>query len=191
MEEDVKVKTNFFTNALIWIKSHVVVVAIIAAILVVAIILLCIFSGGPKRAVKSFINGMNSKNASKIISSIDLAGMLSWKSSYDVKDFDKDDYKEFIDSYKDIDKDDIKDEEDDLIDILDDEFDSIDNGYKTYKFKIEEIKSVKKLGNNLYAVKVKISLKAKPKDSDEDDVDKSTTTTFVVYKNKIISSDLL
>ena len=39
-------------------------------------------------------------------------------------------------------------------------FDEIDEEYKSYKMKIEKIKEIKGLGEDLYAVEAKISLKA-------------------------------
>lgn len=169
-------------------KKYLPWAGIALAIIVVIIILAAALGGGPKKAVKNFISGMNSKNASKIVKNIDFAGMDAWGYSYNVKKFSKDDYKEFIADYKDVDKDDIKDATKDLKDTMEDSFDDMDDEYKSFKIKIEKFKDVEELGKDLYAVDAKISILAKPKDKDEtDEIDETTTITFVVYKNKIIS----
>ena len=159
---------------------------IILAVIIVITILASIFSGGPKKTVKEFVSGINSKNAKKIVKSIDIAGTEIW--SYDPSNFTKGNYKDFIDDYKKIDKEQISDLEDEMIDKMDDSLDKIKNEYKSFKIKIEKIKSVKEIGKDLYAVKTKITLKANPKDKSKDKIDNTETITFVVYKNKLILS---
>ena len=168
-------------------KKYYIYGGIALAIIVVLIILISIFGGGPKKAVKNFIGGFNSRNAKKIANSIDFTGLEAWGWSYDADDFSKDDYKEFIENYKDADKDDIKEYKEDMIDDMEDSFDDFKDEYKSYKMKVDRFKKVEKLGKDLYAVKAKVSVKAVPKDKDEDEIDDSSTMTFVVYKNKLIS----
>lgn len=160
---------------------------VVIAVIVLIIILVSVFGGGPKKAVKAFISGANSKNAKKVVNSIDIAGMQAWGYRYDVKDFSSKDYKEFVKEYKDIDKDEVKEYKEEMIDEIEESFDDLKDEYKSYKMKIEKIKSTKKLGKDLYAVEAKISVLAKPKDKDEKELDASSTMTFVVYKNKLIS----
>ena len=83
-------KTFDYKKYLPWAGIAVAVVAVI-------IILVVVLGGGPKKAVKGFISGMNNKNASKILESIDPAGTSAWY--YDEDDFSKDDYEEFIEDY--------------------------------------------------------------------------------------------
>ena len=169
-------------------KKYLPYAGIALAVIVVIIILVAIFGGGPKKAVKGYISGMNKQNASKIIKNIDFAGISAWKYSYDVDDFSDDDYEEFIDNYEDIDKDEIKDAEEYMEELMEESFDDIDDEYKSYKMKIEEFKDVEEIGKDLYAVDAKISMEAKPNDEDEtDEIDESGVITFVVYKNKLIS----
>ena len=85
----------------------------------------------------------------------------------------------------------IKDEKKYLKKSLNSGFDDIKEDYKKYKMTLEEIKSVKKLGKDLYCVKAKITLFAKPEDKDEDEIDKTDTASFIVYKNKLIYSDFM
>lgn len=168
------------------IKKYLPIIGIVAAVVLVIIILVSIFGGGPKKAVKNFINGMSSKNASKVIKSMDFAGQSVWKYSYDVNDFSDEDYDEFIENYKDVDKDEVKDAEKAAKESLEDEFDEMKDTFKKYKLKVEEIKSSEKIGKDLYAVKAKISIEAQPKDGDGEEIDSSNIMTFVVYKNKLV-----
>ena len=174
-------------------KKYLPIAAIVLAVIVVIILAVSLLGGGPKKAVKKYISGMNSRNAKKVVSSMDPVGTAAWGWNYTVKDFDEEDYEDFIDDYEEY-ADEIEDYEeeiDDMIYEMEEEFDDVDDEYKSYKMKIEEFKKVEKLGKNLYAVKAKISLKAKPQDKEEDEIDESETMTFVVYKNKIISGGLL
>lgn len=169
-------------------KKYLPWAGIALAVIVVIIILAAALGGGPKKAVKGFISGMNSKNASKIVKNIDFAGMSAWGWYYDEDDFSKDDYKDFTADYKDVDKDEIKDATKDLKETMEDSFDDMDDEYKSFKIKIEKFKDVEELGKDLYAVDAKISIVAKPKDKEEtDEIDETETITFIVYKNKVIS----
>lgn len=172
-------------------KKYLPYAGIALAVIIVIIVLVAVFGGGPKKAVKNFISGMNSRNAKKVVKSMDYIGTAAWGWSYDEDDFSKSDYNDFIEDYKDYEdeyEDELDDKIDDMIDDMKDEFDDIKDEYKSYKMKVEKIKEVKKLGKNLYAVDAKISLEAKPKDKDEtDEIDESKVVTFIVYKNKIIS----
>lgn len=173
-------------------KKYLPYAGIALAVIVVIIILASVLGGGPKKAVKNYINGMNKQNASKIIKSMDVIGMMTWGYYYDEDDFSEEDYKEFVEEYTEYEEeyaDEIKEELEDKTDYMDDAFDEINDEYKSYKMKIEKFKDVEKLGKDLYAVDVKVSMEAKPKDKDEtDEIDESATVTFVVYKNKIISA---
>lgn len=190
MEEETKV--NFLTKAINWVKTHIAITIGIVAAVVVVIILICVFAGGgPKGAVKGIISGMNKKNSAKIIDNMDFAGAAAWSYSYyDVDDFSDDDYDEFIENYEEIDQDEIKDYEDELESILDEGFDSIDESYKSYKISIDEFKSSEEIAKDLYVVEAKISVKATPEDEDYDEIDESDIMEFVVYKDKVIDSDL-
>ncbi len=169
-------------------KKYLPYIGIAIAIIVVIIILVAVLGGGPKKAVKGFISGMNNKKVSKVVKNIDFAGMSAWGYSYDEDDFSKEDYDQFIEDYKDIDKDRINDEEEYIKDSMEDLLDSMTDDYKSYKIKVEKFKDVEKLGKDLYAVDAKVSVEAKPKDKDEtSEIDESEVITFVVYKNKLIS----
>ena len=169
------------------LKKYVPIIGGIVAIIIIVVILIAIFGGGPKKAIKQYIIGMNKQNASKIIKSMDFAGMSAWGYYYDEDDFSKDDYDDFIDNYEDIDKDEIKDLTKELKESMEKSFDNRKDEYKSFKIKIEKFKDVEELGKNLYAVDAKISILAKPKDKDDKEIDESETITFIVYKNKIIS----
>ena len=185
---EVETKKSFDFIKKITPKQWFIYGGIAIAVLLVIIILAVALGGGPKKAVKSFISGMNERNAKKIVNSIDIAGMQAWSLGYykEGKSFKTKDYKEFIEEYKDVDKDDIKEYKEELIDEIKDNFEDIKDEYKTYKFKIEKFKKVNKLGDKLYSIDAKISINAKPKDKDEDELDESSTVTFVVYKSKLV-----
>lgn len=188
---EVKQKTvNFFKKIVELVKEKwILVVSILAAVLVI-IGLICMLSGGKAKSIKKFISGMNEKNANKIVDSIDFAGSDAWKYSYDEDDFNEEDYKEFINDYKDVNKEDIEKSKKDAKETFKDGFDSIKDTYKSYKFKIEKIKSTKKLGKDLYAIDAKISIYAKPKDKEDKELDETKVISFIIYKGKIVYSSL-
>lgn len=176
-------KTFDYKKYLPWAGIAVAVVAVI-------IILITLLGGGPKKAVKNFVNGMNSKNASKIINSIDFAGSEAWKYSYDPDDFSGEDYKEFIENYKDVDKDEIKDQQEEMKETLEYGFTEMKDKYKSFKMKIESFKSKEKIGKNMYAIKARVNLAVESNDEESDEIDTTKTATFIVYKNKIVYSEL-
>lgn len=190
MEQEVK-SGNIFSKALGWLKSHIKIVAIVVAVLVLAIILINVFTTGPKKAVKSYIKAMDKGNVDKYISSIDFVGKEAWNYSiYKINKFDEDDYDEFIEAYDDVDKDEAKEAMKTKKEYMEDSFDDMDDDYKSYKIKIVKFKGVEKLGKDLYLVKAKISIKATPDDKDDDEIDTSSIAKFIVYKNKIIYSEI-
>jgi len=172
-------------------KKYLPIAGIALAVIVVIAILVSLLGGGPKKAVKKFVSGMNGKNAKKVVKSIDPIGTAAWGYYYDEDNFEEEDYEEFIEDYEEyaeeLDEDEYADEIEDMIEEMEDSFDDMDDNYKSYKIKVDEFKKVEKLGKDLYVVKAKISTEAKPKDKDEDEIDESEIMTFVVYKNKIIS----
>lgn len=172
-------------------KKYLPYAGIALAVIILIIVLVTVLGGGPKKAVKNFVNGMNSKNAKKVIKSIDYIGMAAWGWQYDEDDFDEEDYNDFIDDYKEYSdkyEDKLEDGIDDMIDNFEDTFDDLEDEYKSYKMKIEKFKDVEKLGKDLYAVNAKVSIEAKPKDKEEtDEIDESEVVTFIVYKNKLVS----
>lgn len=177
-----KAKT-IFTNVINWVKAHVVPVVSAIVVILLIILIACMFIKTPKKVVKSYIKAFNSGNASKIVKLTDLKAQRVL--GYVNKSFDKEDYEEFIEDYKDYDK---EIDEDDVKDNLEDIFDTIKDNFKSYKVRIEEFKSVKKIGKDFYLVKVKLSVVAKPKDKDEDKIDETDTVYLVVYKNKMATS---
>lgn len=194
VEVEVKNEVPKFDLKSVNYKKYLPYIGIAIAVILIIIVLVATLGGGPKKAVKKYVSGMNKKNASKIIDSMDFIGTEAWSYKYKADDFSKDDYEEFTDKYKELlkeyDKDDIKDAKKSLKKTLDKGFDDIEEDYKSYKVKVENFKSVKKLGKDLYAVKAKVSIVAKPKDKDDDELDESDITTFIVYKNKIISGSI-
>ncbi len=183
-----KVK-NFFVKIFDWIKGHIGITGGIIVAIIAVIIYLSVFTGGPKKAIKKYIKAMNKMNTEKVIKCIDFAGAEAW--IYDEDDFSEEDYEDFMKDYEEIDEEEIKDEEKYVKKSLNSGFDDIKEDYKKYKITLEEIKSVKKLGKDLYCVKAKITLFVKPKDEDEDEIDKTDTASFIVYKNKIVYSDFM
>ncbi len=183
VKEEVKKETKKFD-----FKKWCPIIGGAVAVIIVLALVISSLIGGPKKAVKKYVSAINSKNAKKITKCIDYAGVKAWGYKYNANDFDKDDYKEFVEAYKDVDKDDIKDYKETSQEYMDDTMDELKDEYKSFKATVKEFKSVKKLGKDLYLVKARIHLKAVPKDKDEDTIDESETTTFVVYKNKLITT---
>lgn len=174
-------------------KKYLPIAGIALAVFVVLIILVSLLGGGPKKAVKKYISGMNSGNAKKMFNAVDPIGSAVWGYTYDEDDFDEDDYEDFIEEYEEYAEeyaDELEEYQEELeeeIEEMEDYYDDFMNDYKSYKVKVEDFKKVEKIGKNLYVVKAKVSTVAKPKDKDEDEIDESEVMTFVVYKNKIIS----
>lgn len=188
-QEQPKVNAKNFDLKNFDYKKYLPFAGIALAVIVVIIIAVSLI-GGPKKAVKKYISGMNSQNAKKVVKSIDVIGTAAWGYYYDEDDFEEEDYEEFIESYEEYTEEmeeELEEKMDDMIDSMEDSFDDISDEYKSYKIKIEEFKKVEKLGKDLYAVKAKIATQAKPKDKDDDEIDESETMTFIVYKNKLIS----
>ena len=173
-------------------KKYLPIATIVLAVIVVIILAVSLLGGGPKKAVKKYINGFNSGNAKKVVNSMDIIGSMAWGYYYDEDDFEEEDYEDFIEEYEEYEDeyaDELEDKRDDMLDEMDDAFDDINDEYKSYKMKIEKFKDVEDLGKDLYAVDVKVSLEAKPRDKEEtDEIDESSTITFIVYKNKVVSA---
>lgn len=174
-----KVK-NVLATVIAWIKSHVKLVAIIAAVVVVAIIVISFVTGGPKRAVKSYISAMNKGDIDKLVKTMDLKGTLAWTECGGEED-------DFIDAYEDIDEDDdeVKDQLEAAEESLESLLDNIDDNFEKYSIKVKKIKEVEKLDNGLYEVKAQIETKSENDDGDEEN--STDTTTFIVYKNKVVT----
>ena len=174
-----KVK-DVLAKAIAWVKSHAKVVAIVAVVVVVALLLIGFITGGPKRAVKSYVSAMNKADAEIIMKTMDVKGTLAWQEC----DGDED---EFLDAYEDIDDDDVEEYEEMAQEAMESMCDSIEDDYKKYSVKVKKIKKVEKLAKGLYSVKAQIEMKTVTNDEDEDEEDETETVEFIVYKNKIIS----
>ena len=190
MEQESKIG-NIFSKVIGFVKSHIKIIGIAAAALIAVIVLISVFTSGPKKAVKAYIKAMDKGNVDKYIRTIDFAGQEAWTYSfYNLDDFDKDNYKDFIEDYKDVDKEDLEDTVKSLEDTMEDSFDNMKDDYKKYKVKLEKFKGVEELGEDLYLVKAKVSVRAVPEDEDDEEIDSSNIYKFVVYKNKIIDSQV-
>ncbi|MBR3133140.1 MAG: hypothetical protein IKG42_03605 [Clostridia bacterium] len=157
-------------------KGNVKVVGAIAAVVVVAIVALLVFGGGPKKAVKGFVAGMNKADSKKILKYYDAKGAIAWEKC-------DGDAEKFKDEYKDVDDDDAERAEE----YIEKMADSLGD-YDKYSAKVEKIKEVKKQKgcSGLYKVKAKVKTKY---EYDGDEKESSDTVTFVVYKGKVISFD--
>ncbi len=184
MEEEVKSGFDF--------KKYLPIIGIVLAVIILIIILVSVLGGGPKKAVKNYVSAINKSNVSKTIKSMDLRGMYAWRNtSFKLKDFSDEDYDKFIEEYEDVDDSILEMAEASQEKSMEKVFDNIKDEYKSYKVKVEKIKSSKKLGKDLYLVKAKVSIVAKPEDEEEhEEIDSASITDFIVYKNKIISTDL-
>ncbi len=169
-----KVKSVLAT-VIAWIKSHIQIVAIIAAVIVVVALVMGFLTGKPKKAVKSYISGLNKADEKKILKTIDVKGMLAWSNCSGKAS-------KFLDSYDDVDDDDI----DEYKETLEKSYESVCDhlkDYDKYSIKVKEIKEVEKEDKGLYKVKAKIEVKYKDDDDEREDTE---TMTFYVYKGKIV-----
>lgn len=169
------------------LKKYFPFLGIAVLIIAVIAIIITVFGGGPKKSVKKFVKALDKCNASKLSDCIDFAASDAWMDIY-LDEFDKDDYKDFKEEIKEVDKDDIKEDKKDFRDYMKEGFEEIKEECKSFKVKIEKIKSVKKLHGKVYKVEAIITVQAKSKDDDE--IDETETITFIVYKNKIVYSTI-
>lgn len=164
-------------KALVWVKAHSKLVIAVVVVVIVLIVAISLLTGGPKRAVKGYIKGMNNLDADKMLKYYDAQGAVAWT------DCEKK-AKKFEDAYDDVEDEDIEDEEESIekgIEYFED--------YDEFSVKLIEIKSVEKEDDckGLYKVKAKVEMSYE----DDDDEDSSTKTiTFMVYKNKVIASEI-
>lgn len=190
-EVEVKEEKKTFQPKKFNYKKYLPYAAIVLAVILLVVVLVAVLGGGPKKAVKKYVRGLDKFNASKFIDSIDFAGMSAWGDnmwSFDKNKFSEDDYNEFIEAYENFDDSNLKEIIKEKKDDLKDDFADIKNDYKKHKIKVEKFKDVKKLGKGLYVVDAKISIYQKPKDKDDKEVDESEVISFIVYKNKVISA---
>lgn len=198
---------NVFGKIGAWIKSHAkIVIGVVVALIVIIILANIILGGAEKRAVKKYMNAINSCDYSKVAKAMDLEAAVAWKeaqsssSSYysylDSSKSNKDLVENFEDNLEDIDEDDV----DNYKDSLKDSYDKDDKG--KYKIKLLKVVSVSpaKDNKNLKKVVVKYRATSKP-DKDEDDDDEKDSIwkkekdytkviesymTIYLYKNKVI-----
>jgi len=142
-------------------------------------------------AIEDYCKAFSEFDAEKIVKTIDVVGAETWY-IYDLDDldnFDEDDYDDFIEEYEEekeyVDLDELKEE---IIEDLEDEFEYMEDEYKSFNLKVEEFKEVEKLGNDLYAVEVKLEMKAKDEYGEE--FEETETLMFIVYKDKIIYTEI-
>lgn len=173
-----KVKSVLGT-AIEWVKTHVKVVAIIAVVIVVALLVLGFLTGGPKRAVKSYISAMNKANDKKILKTMDVKGVIAWSRCGGKAS-------KFLDEYEDIEDDEVDEYKETLESTCEKMCDSLKD-YDKYSIKIKQIKEVEKEDKGLYKVKAKVEVKYK---DDDDESESTDTMTFYVYKGKIVSGGM-
>ena len=170
---------EIFEKVVTWVKGNTKIVIGIVAAIVVVIVAASIIGGGQKRAVKKYVKAFAKMDVKSVLKTYDVKGALAWAECNEKP-------KKFKDAYDDIDDDDVEEAEEDaeeLFESLDDEFDKL-------SIKVKKITSVKKEKNckGMYKVKAKLKIKY---ETDEKDNDIEKTVEFVVYKNKVIDSDLL
>lgn len=193
-----KVK-SIFSSCGAWIKAHLKIVLAVVCVIVVAILLLNLLGGSEKRVIKKHLSALNACNDSKVIKTMDLKAAIAWANTYSSKNEDRvDDFKEAMD---DVEKEQINSRKDSIEDSISKD----DKGKVKYKLLKVVYTTKAKDDKNLKKVVVKIRTKSKPdKDDDDDDKEESlwkkekdftavteNYATFILYKNKIISSPLL
>lgn len=193
-----KVK-NAFSSCGAWVKAHLKVVIAVVAIIVVAIILVNLVGGSEKRIIKKHLSALNACDDSKVIKTMDLKAAIAWSSTYASKADDRvDDFKDALDDVE-------SEQVDSRKDSIKDSIDKDNKGKVKYKLLKIVYTTKAKDDKNLKKVVAKIRTTAKPdKDKDDDKEEESiwkkekdfTSTsegyaTFIIYKNKIISSPIL
>lgn len=198
---------NVFGKIGAWIKSHAkIVIGVVVALIVIIILANIILGGAEKRAVKKYMNAINSCDYSKVAKAMDLEAAVAWSkaqsssSSYysylDSSKSNKDLVENFEDNLEDIDEDDV----DNYKDSLKDSYDKDDKG--KYKIKLLKVVSVSPAKDNKSLKKVVVKYRATSKpDKDEDDDDEEDSIwkkekdytkvtenymTIYLYKNKVI-----
>lgn len=192
-----KVK-NVFSSCGAWIKAHLKVVIAIVVIVLVAIIIVNLVGGPEKNAVKKYLSALNSCDDEKVLKAIDLKGYVAWSrtNTYDNEDAAE----EFKDTYDGIESEDT----DSLKERIKDSVDKDDKGKVKYKL-LKIIYTTKaKDDKNLKKVVARVRMTVKPDKDDDDDKDSKSiwknekkytsvtegNATFILYKNKVISSDI-
>ncbi len=192
MEEEIQQQVKNETKKFNF-KKYFPIIGIAAIVIIIILIFTSIFGGGPKNTVKKYISGINRGSAKKIVKSLDFVGAAAWGYSYDEDEFDKDDYKEFIEDYKEYKKEakenkkDFEDEMDEMIDEIDEILDEINDESKSYKIEIESFKNIEKLGKDLYTVTTILGLERELENKDKEF--EAEVVTFIIYKDKIIYDD--
>ncbi len=194
-----KVK-NAFSSCGAWVKAHLKVVIAIVAVIVVAIILVNLIGGSEKRIIKKHLSALNACDDSKVIKTMDLKASIAWAATYASKADDRvDDFKDALDDVE-------SEQVDSRKDSIKDSVDKDNKGKIKYKLLKIVYTTKAKDDKNLKKVVAKIRTTAKPDKDKEDDDEKDesiwkkekdfTSTsegyaTFIIYKNKIISSPIL
>lgn len=152
---------------------------LIIGIIVAIILVICVYNiffntkGKAVSAIKNYLTAYGSGKYQKAMKTIDPAG------SYVFKKLDKDEYEDFWQEYKEFKKsddyDDVMDEWKESLEDAKEMEEDFDKDDKT-KVKIKKVTKFKKVGKNLYEVKVKVEAKH---DGDED----TSTLTFYVMKS--------
>ena len=195
-----KVK-NAFSSCGAWIKAHLKVVIAVIAVIIVAIIVVNLIGGSEKRVIKKHLAAVTACDDSKVLKTMDLEAAIAYSRTLGAKADDfKENFNDNLDKVKDDGKDDVKSYKESIEKAIDKD----DKG----KGKVKLLKIVyttkSKDDKNLKKVVAKVRATIKPDKDDDDDEDESIWkkekkytrvteyyTTFILYKNKIISSDFV
>lgn len=222
VEKEIQGKRNF--------NKYIIIIFIVLVIIALTVVLLSVFNkkdekekieeGEECKIVRNYISALNNKNSSEAENCMDFTGTEVWKYTLRLRNFSEDNYNQFVNDYENVKGYEVQQEREYFEMKLEKQLEQIS------KIEVKEIKSVDKLGKNLYAVEAEIYLQKEPKKKDDfstssDEIrkyqqemlekqeklekemkateakmygislDKDTNTMiFVVYNNKIISSNL-
>ena len=171
-------------------KKIMIVISIIVIILIGVIIVLFLnFKENPKRVIKQFVTAYNKQDVDAIMECLDFVGADSW--IFDEEDFSEEDYNDFLEWYKEGSEGDINAlnaYKKEVKENLEDGFNDMNESYKRVKVEIDDFKKVEEISDNLYTIKVVISGTTISNNENEEEIE-AIVETFIVYKNKIISTE--
>lgn len=164
MEKEVQEKRNF--------NKYIAIIAIVLVIAALIVVLLSVFNKEDKKEkfeegeeckiVRNFISAMNNKNSSEAEICMDFTGTEAW-GYHTIRNFSEDDYSEFINDYENAKGYEVQQEREYFKMNLEKQLN------KVSKIEVNEMKSVDKLGKDLYVVEAEIYLQKISKKEDDSD----------------------
>ncbi len=162
MDKEIQGKRNF--------NKYIIIIFIVLVIIALTVVLLSVFNkkdekekieeGEECKIVRNYISALNNKNSSEAENCMDFTGTEAWGYNT-IGNFSEYNYNEFINDYENVKGYEVQQEREYFEMKLEKQLEQIS------KIEVKEIKSVDKLGKNLYAVEAEIYLQKEPKKKDD------------------------